>query len=76
MKMKWSQGKAERVRLFTKALSGWTSGNGFELKEGRVRLDVRKNHCTVRVAGHKNKLLREIDAPALQVLRVRSFEQP
>ncbi|KFQ95049.1 hypothetical protein Y956_03503, partial [Nipponia nippon] len=46
--------------------------NGFKLKEGRLRLDMRKKYFTMRVARHWNRLPGEaVDAPSLEVFKAR-----
>ncbi|KFQ83870.1 hypothetical protein N337_02653, partial [Phoenicopterus ruber ruber] len=46
--------------------------NGFNLKEGRYSLDIRKKFFTMRVVKHWNRLPSEaVDAPSLETFKVR-----
>ncbi|KFZ54548.1 hypothetical protein N338_04894, partial [Podiceps cristatus] len=46
--------------------------NSFKPKEGRFRLDIRKQFFTKRVAGTWNRLPREaVDDPSLEVFKAR-----
>ncbi|KFW73615.1 hypothetical protein AS28_12176, partial [Pygoscelis adeliae] len=64
--------KKDGSKLFSRACCDRARGNGFKLKGGRLRLDMRKTFFTLRVVKHWHRLPREVvDAPSLETFRVR-----
>jgi len=64
-------GKKEGDRIFSRVCCGRTRGNCFKLKEGRFRADKMMKLFTIRKVRHRNRLPRAVDAPSLEIFKVR-----
>jgi len=67
--------KKDRDRHFNRACCSRTRGNGFKLKEGMFRLDIRKKFFATRVVKHWNRLPTEVvDATSPEKFNVKLEE--
>jgi len=58
--------------IFSRACCDRTTSNGFKIREGRLRLDIRKTFFTMRVVKHWNRFPREaVEALSLETFKAR-----
>ena len=68
--LKWGYRK-EGDRLFSRVCGDRSRGNGFKLKEGRFKLDIKKKSLTVGEMRNWNKLPRDVVDSLSQSFKAR-----
>jgi len=64
--------RKDEENTFSRACCNKTRSNGFKLKEGRFRIDIRKKFFTIMVLKGWNRLPREaVEAPCLETFKAR-----
>jgi len=64
--------RKDEGNIVSRAYCNRTRSNGFKLREGRFRLDIKKKFFTIRVVKHWHRLLREIvEASCLETFKAR-----
>ena len=65
----------EGDRLLSRVYWDMPRWNGFKLKEGRFRLDIKKRLFMIKVVKHWNRLPKEVvDVPSLETFKLRLDE--
>jgi len=64
--------KKDGENICSRASCNRTRSNGFKLREGRFKLDIRKKFFMIKVVKHCNRLSREVvEAPSLERFKDR-----
>lgn len=66
--------KKDGDRVFSRLCCDRRKGNGFKIKEDRLRLDIKNEFFTMRVVKHRHRSPREVvGAPSLKTFKIRLY---
>ena len=58
--------------IFCRTCCGRTRSNGFKVREGRFRMDIRNKFFAMRMVKHRNRLPgKVVEAPSLETFKAR-----